>query len=460
MNLFRYLILLVVVLLCARLNANAQSVTKIVDHGPDGEKLTFVVLGDGYNSTEQGKFSDDVNRLVVNGVFGHDFYKDNFAAFNVHRIDLVSRDSGVSTLAEQKDTALKVIYNGEWSRCWLEESPETDQRIVDATVGVKKADFILVVANEGGYGGCQRGGRLYITAGDDWDVVAHEYGHGIAGLYDEYSVSGTYTTPPINIKNCSTIANRTGVSWGKLIATATPVPSDDSTTLDPNQSVGIFTGCNYALAGIYRPVRNCRMKSNTPNFCPVCLGLMNRAVKPYLPPQVGTRAKVAGKASAGQVAISSETYVNLVIRLSQIGEPQILRANQLTGRVIPTSNSIPSYIFVFSRKEKPSFVQYLADSPFVVRGFVDPKHPEKGESLSQSQTTTVIVNVPNTDMSSAIHELGFQVFTVNPAAAGIFTKSSSADAGSLLKMLQKSNALTMEASLPTAKLGDAVRSVQ
>ena len=132
----------------------AQNTTKIVDHGPDGEKLVFVVLGDGYAKADQGKFERDVDGLVVNGVFGHDFYKDNFNAFNVYRVNLVSQESGVSTLKFKKNTALKVIFSGQWSRCWLEESPDTDKHITGA-INVKKYDFVLIMANVSDYGGCR-----------------------------------------------------------------------------------------------------------------------------------------------------------------------------------------------------------------------------------------------------------------------------------------------------------------
>jgi hypothetical protein len=91
---------------------------------------------------------------------------------------------------------------------------------------------------------------------------------------------------------------------------------------------------------------------------------------------------------------------------------------------------------------------------------MDPKHPEKGESLSTSKRATVIVNVPNTDMSSATHDLGLQVFRVNPVAADVFAGSNAADADLLLKKLLSRHALAMQGTLPAAKLGDAVKSVQ
>jgi hypothetical protein len=433
----------------------AQSANKIVDHGADGEKLTFVVLGDGYAQADQSKFADDVDRLVVKGVFGHDFYKSNYAAFNVYRIDLVSKDSGVSHLDETRDTALKVIYSGDWNRCWLEESSETDQLIVNAIAGVSKIDFVLVIANEGGYGGCQRGGRLYITAGDEWDVVAHEYGHGIAGLYDEYSVSGTYTAPPINVKNCSTVKDRKGVSWSRLIDATTPVPTDSLTTLDPNRTVGLFTGCDYAENGIYRPVQNCRMKTNTPAFCPVCLGLMSRAVARYLPPPPGN----GGHAAAPRQGGVNMSYVSMVIRLSKDGEPKILRATQVAGHLV-TPAIIPSYLFAFTKNERPSFVGGLSDSPFVVRGFVDPHHPEKGEKLAESNSATVIVSVPNTDMSSATHELGLKIFSVDPAGMRAFAHTAENKYAQLIRDLLNANALALKADLPASKLSNAVKSIQ
>jgi hypothetical protein len=437
-------------------SATEPAVTKIIDHGPDGEKLTFVILGDGYATGDQAKYTQDVERLVVNGVFGHDFYKDNFSAFNVYRVDLVSTDSGVSTPTETRDTALKVIYSGDWNRCWLEESPETDQLIVNATAGVQKADFVLIVANEGGYGGCQRGGRLYITAGDEWDVVAHEYGHGIAGLFDEYSVGGAYTDLPMNVKNCSTVLDRKGVSWRRLINSSTPLPTDPLATVDPNQTVGMFTGCNYATKGIYRPVRECRMKSNTTHFCPVCLGLMKNAVRPYMAanPAAGLAA------SPHQAGGSGTAYVNLVMRISKDKPPQILRATQLSGRVISLSNSIPSYLFAFTKKDRPGYVQYLPDNPFTVRGFVDPRHPEKGEKLLESEAATVIVNVPDTDMSSATKDLGLQVFSVNSVGMKSFTGSGSINFDALLAKLKKSNGVTMKAELPAAQLSLEVKSIQ
>lgn len=431
-----------------------QSVTKIVDHGPDGEKLTFVVLGDGYAATDQTKYDQDVQKLLIAGVFGHDFYKDNFAAFNVYRINSVSKESGVSTLMDDRDTALKIIYTGDWNRCWLEESPETDQLIINATAGVKKIDFVMVVANEGGYGGCQRGGRLYVTAGDTWDVVAHEYGHGIGGLFDEYSVTsaGAYAGPSVDTKNCSTVLDIKGVSWRRLITAGTPLPTDSLPNADPNTTVGMFTGCDTKVSGIYRPVRDCRMNSNTPPFCPVCLRLMHNAVAPHLPaPTTNGHAAPPGN--------NAVTYVSLVIRISKNKPLEIVRASQLSGRVVMSSNVIPSYLFAFTNRARPTSAQYLPDDPFTVRGFVDPKHRQRGEKLSQSNTATLNLTIPNMTMSTATDGLGLQFYAVNPAYARAFSQAKG-DLAVILPRLRDQKIITLKNDVPTSVLGQAVKAVQ
>src|SRR6185369_13394655 len=148
------------------------------------------VVGDGYTAADQAKYVNDVNNLVIQGVLTHDFYRENIRAFNVYRLDLVSNASGVTQLgAPTRDTALRTIYSGLWNRCWIEEAPNdtTSTRLNAALNVLPKYDYVMIIQNESRFGGCRRGNRLYVTSGVGWEVVAHEYGHGIGGLFDEYS---------------------------------------------------------------------------------------------------------------------------------------------------------------------------------------------------------------------------------------------------------------------------------
>jgi hypothetical protein len=266
------------------------------------------------------------------------------------------------------------------------------------------------MANVNDYGGCRRGSRLYITSGDPWDVVAHEYGHGIAGLYDEYSVSGQgkYTEDPLNDKNCSVVLDRQKVVWANLLDDKIDLPSDNSPNVNTNDTVGEFTGCSYAESGIYRPVKDCRMNSNTPHFCPVCLGLMQQAVAPFLginpapgPPPPGAPAE-------------SSRYVNMVVKIGSDNSVVVEKASEVTGQLVLAPQAAPAYFAEFTRGNQPSIANLLVEDPYIVRGFVDPEHKEHGEAISHAKSATIILNVPRTNLESATHNLGFQLYRVKP----------------------------------------------
>ncbi|MFL6196866.1 MAG: M64 family metallopeptidase [Thermoanaerobaculia bacterium] len=273
----------------------------MIDNGGDAGKKILVVLGDGYAAGDQATFNTDVDNLVTQGVFGHDFFRTEQNAFNVYRVNLASAVSGVSqrvynehgtasdasddtiTSTTMKNTALKIIYSGSWAHCWMEYSGETEAKVQAAlTANVSHYDYVLVLLNETGFGGCGGSGRQHVTKAVGWDVVAHEYGHGIGGLWDEYSKPGAYTGGATNNRNCSTDTNRASNFWSRFISPATTVPTTFGGGMDSNRTVGIFEGCGTKTTGIYRPVSNCRMKGNTPDYCPVCQTLMRKALHPNL----------------------------------------------------------------------------------------------------------------------------------------------------------------------------------
>jgi hypothetical protein len=282
---------------------NSSAQTKLIDNGPDGAKKVIVVMGDGYAAgADQTKYNNDVDRILTSGVFAKDFFAENHNAFNVYRLNLTSVDSGVSKRkydekgtadtsddtiipAEEKpkNTALKYIYTGQWSHCWMEGSPTTGFLTSEALRSIPKYDYVVIILNESGFGGCGGGGFQVITSGVGWDVMAHEFGHGIGGLWDEYVAGSTsYSGGPVNVPNCSTLLDRNAVHWNRFISPATALPTIFGTGMDSNRTVGMFEGCGTVAKGLYRPVSNCRMNGNTPPYCPVCYTHMKKLLLPYL----------------------------------------------------------------------------------------------------------------------------------------------------------------------------------
>lgn len=280
----------------------APTCTKIIDNGSDVGKRIIVVMGDGYTSADQAAYNTKVNDMVVNGMFGNDFFKEVQNAFSVYRLNLNSVDSGVSTRTYDlhgtpndpsddtivnttpKNTALKYIFSGAWAHCWLEHSSSGGTNLTEqaknnalAANGLSAADYIVVILNDPGFGGCNRGPRDIVqTQGVHWTVLAHEAGHGIGGLFDEYHNVAAAFTGTVNNRNCSTTLNRNTVFWKRFVSPATAVPTTFAAGMDSNRTVGEFQGCATRQTGIFRPVENCRMKGNTPNFCPICQTLMRK----------------------------------------------------------------------------------------------------------------------------------------------------------------------------------------
>ncbi len=487
MKLARYAFALIALLLPAVGFASGQTIasTKILNNGPDGQKLVFAVLGDGYAASDQTKYVNDVNGLVINGVFNHDFYRDNIKAFNVYRIDVDSKDSGVSKPNAPKDTAFKTVYSGDWSRCWIEESNSTSGLLNAALSIIPKYDFVLLIENESGFGGCRRGNRLYVTNGVDWDVVAHEYGHGIGGLFDEYShpskpfYNGIEYGPVVNSRNCSTVLNAQTVIWSSAIANPSliiPLPTVfNGDNMDTNRTVGEFEGCGTYQRGIYRPVNDCRMNSNTPLFCPVCLGLMNRAVARFLTNSpVGMDFNLDWKTGGLVVnrmvfanhvrsrgsepnAPNQEngSYLHVVMRVHKNGSPDIINITQVEGPLPLSAGLASNSALIMSESNQPATMEFLPDDPFKVRGFEDPQD-RRGEFIAQVDSATITVDLPRFDIAdAAAGKISLELSRVRGAEEGNISPGLTGAA--LLQQLRTAGRLTRQTKVSEGKLKEAAR---
>lgn len=277
----------------------ANSMTVLRRAGAPGTKRNIAILGDGFAAgADQQIYNDWVDDKLINGVFGHDYFSEDASGYNIYRVNLESRDSGVSVRTYDEkgtddtrddtftdvvhDTALAYFFSGSWAHCWLEGSAQTESRIAAALAQwVPDYNEVLIVLNNPNYGGCGGGGRAVVPMGVDWQVVAHEFGHGIGGFADEYSAVGNYTGSEQGWINLTTITNRTTTKWAHFIDPSTPVPTGVGPAANYNQGTrpatwssnfdaGLFEGGGTYFQGIYRPVENCRMNSNTPEYCPVC----------------------------------------------------------------------------------------------------------------------------------------------------------------------------------------------
>jgi hypothetical protein len=266
-------------------------------------KLTVAVMGDGYAEQDIEEYRRLVQDKVV-GAFGLDQLGQHRDGVRLIRIDVISPVSGVTTRDyDEKGTVsaaddeltsenfrfsrLGFISTGIWSHCWLETSDRTNPRITSIRERfAPDATNVIVLVNDGRPGGCNRGDVAAFTRGESAEVIAHELGHNLFGLGDEYNnddqnFTGTTTRPNLSEQPPTWDA----LKWFDLVAAGAPLPTDPGNLpsgWDNRTSVGAFEGggANFAT-GIFRPVLECRMNQNNPPWCPVCGRRIDEVMEPF-----------------------------------------------------------------------------------------------------------------------------------------------------------------------------------
>ena len=120
-------------------------------------------------------------------------------------------------------------------------------------------------------------GTGLFTEGGGQDLIAHEMGHNLFRLDDEY-VQADDTFPAdaqsVLANTSERLADWSTLKWLALVAVGAPLPGDAAhlpAGWDARASVGAFEGAGGRFrTGLFRPVLDCRMNQNAPPWCPVC----------------------------------------------------------------------------------------------------------------------------------------------------------------------------------------------
>lgn len=254
--------------------------TKVRNNGPDANRLVIVIMGDGFTAANlaTGTFSNKTTSFL-NALLGTSPWNSYSALVNVYRVDIVSNESGADyeDAAPEAGGTLKDTYlnagfwvGGTERCCYLRGDGATLAfAAADDLVGVGVWDEILVFANSTKYGGC--GGSIGVSsinsASDE--VQIHEFGHSFGSLADEYDYGSTSTNcTPSPTRNIDCPNNFPLVKWQVWVTNGTPIPTPNTSAYD--NVVGAFEGAAYQTVGIFRPMRNCKMRNLGVAFCPVC----------------------------------------------------------------------------------------------------------------------------------------------------------------------------------------------
>ena len=221
----------------------------------DTENMVVVVCGEGYTKSQQGKFINDVKRLWQDAM-KYEPYRSYADKFNVYALCTASEssfDNGGSTFFDvlvDKNNSPFISNNlrgSQWKNHILERciGPEFIEKIHDAHI--KKttdpntipsdseyepyyyahdyiAQFAMVVNTTNDFGGAynnrEYGFHYFISPSDSYrasKTFAHEFGHGLLGLGDEYSGGYLLDDKELKSLNLSSVEDPEKIKWRQLL---------------------------------------------------------------------------------------------------------------------------------------------------------------------------------------------------------------------------------------------------
>jgi hypothetical protein len=262
-------------------------ITRVYGNGDPAKSVDLAFIAEGYKADEMDKFRKDV-KTMADALFAEAPFSEYKDKFNIWAVEAVSQESGTDIPGERiyVNTALNSsFYTFDLDRYLTTQ----DIRAVNDYAAAVPHDNIIVLINSTRYGG----GGVYnyysgTTSGNalSTKVFVHEFGHGFAGLADEYYSSSVAYEEfyPLNVEpwepNITTMVNFES-KWKKMIGKDTPVPTPAEEKYE--NVTGLFEGGGYSARGIFRPEMDCRMKGNgSKGYCSVCRKAVKETIEFYI----------------------------------------------------------------------------------------------------------------------------------------------------------------------------------
>lgn len=267
--------------------------TTLLTNGPAAKRINVVLLSEGYQTNQLGQFVSDAGTVLGN-LLATAPLSEYSNYFNAYAISVASINSG-SSRAPDHPGVLNTYFNSTYNSYgnpylvtippnnWDGNYSHGKGKVLNLLTNLMPDyDFAILVVNDTFYGGSGDSGLsnsppVSITSLDPsaYGIIAHEVGHTIGGLADEY----TNAFPgfvPVEKPNATAQTNKALIKWNAWIAAATPVPTPPN--LNYYDEVGLFEGAEYQSAGWYRPKLDCRMNHLGVAFCEVCSEQLVKAI--------------------------------------------------------------------------------------------------------------------------------------------------------------------------------------
>ena len=238
-------------------------VSSVLSNGADSKHINYVIIGDGYTSSQQTTFINDATS-ITNDLFTQTPFLEYKNFFNVYAIEVPSNESG----ADHPGTATDVVepafavqdvdnyFGSTFDAFGIHRLlvPMNSSEVNNVLASNFPAyDQVMVIVNSPNYGGS--GGWLATTSTNPAanEIAIHEIGHSFVGLSDEYWAGPQYANEKPNMTQET---NQSLVKWSNWMNT---------------NDVGIYPyGPAAPQSDWHRPHQNCKMRYLGFPFCSVC----------------------------------------------------------------------------------------------------------------------------------------------------------------------------------------------
>ncbi|MEU9128090.1 M64 family metallopeptidase [Kitasatospora sp. NPDC048540] len=217
--------------------------------GDPANRITLVLLGDGYTEDQQVMFRDQADR-AWHALMEIEPFRSYQGYFNIRRVDVVSPSSGIA----EGESGSRSVSTPLGMHFWCEGTARllcADESATARYAGEGDGpQYLIALANSSEYGGAGGTGVTTLSGGspDAGRIIQHEIGHTVGELGDEYDSAPDDGGYP----NLSTVdaeeMRRTKVKWWRWLDAQSP---------DGGGTVGAYRSAN----GLYRPTEDSVMRT-------------------------------------------------------------------------------------------------------------------------------------------------------------------------------------------------------
>lgn len=241
----------------------------LLETGPTGSRVDFVIVGDGYTQAERDKFYADA-QAVATDLQTASTYGSYAPVFNVWGLFVPSNESGADdpSTGTMVDTAFDSTYGLAGIDYLI--GINTGKVFVEINGRFPERDQPIVLVNAPKYGGAGGTVAVVSTSPESLRIIEHEMGHSFAGLADEYETPYPGFPPGDPEPNVAALENLDPLKWSPWVPPGTPIPTPISAATSDYDPLGAYEGARYLSTGVFRPSPTCRMRELGFDFCAVC----------------------------------------------------------------------------------------------------------------------------------------------------------------------------------------------